>query len=177
MSSESRDRELGMRRKITRRDFLDGAAMAVAGAALGLPGATDDREADPPELTGLRGDQAQVFEYAHRLRDGKPWDSLGAVEEDRESCDLVVVGAGISGLAAAHFYRRHAGPEARILILDPHDDFGGHARRNEFMVGGRLLLANGAASPSRAPARTARSPSGCLPIEPVMSRGSKFASA
>ena len=59
-----------------------------------------------------------------------------------DAVDCVVVGAGISGLAAAWFYReRH--PQARILLLDNHDDFGGHAKRNEFRVGGRLLLGYG----------------------------------
>jgi spermidine dehydrogenase len=137
-----------MNRKITRRDFLDGAAMAVGGVALGLhiPGAqgrANALPAYPPALTGLRGDQDRVFEYAHKLRDGKSWETFGTIEEDSESYDLIVVGAGISGLAAAHFYRQHKGEGARILILDSHDDFGGHARRNEFEVGGRLLLANG----------------------------------
>jgi spermidine dehydrogenase len=148
MTLESRDRELGMNRNITRRDFLDGAAMALGGVALGLhiPGAqgrADALPAYPPALTGLRGDQDRVFEYAHKLRDGKSWETFGSIEEDPESYDLIVVGAGISGLAAAHFYRQHKGEGARILILDSHDDFGGHARRNEFAVGGRLLLANG----------------------------------
>src|SRR5439155_26010155 len=67
---------------------------------------------------------------------GKPVDT-------GETYDLVVVGGGISGLAAAYFYRKHAGSSARILILDNHDDFGGHAKRNEFRPGGRLLLTNG----------------------------------
>jgi spermidine dehydrogenase len=165
MSTDSRDRELGMHRRITRRDFLDGAAMAIGGVAvagsLGLLETTaafargsginplpheegaSGLPAYPPALTGLRGDQDKVFEYAHRLRDGKSWESFGKVEEEPESYDLIVVGAGISGLAAAHFYRKHAGDHARILVLDNHDDFGGHARRNEFEVSGRLLLANG----------------------------------
>jgi spermidine dehydrogenase len=63
--------------------------------------------------------------------------------ETGEKYDLVVVGGGISGLAAAHFYRKQAGPSVRVLILDNHDDFGGHAKRNEFRLGGRTLLANG----------------------------------
>jgi spermidine dehydrogenase len=148
--SEKRDRELGMGRKITRRDFLDGVALAVGGAAVAGPlalarGIDDESEfpSYPPGLTGLQGDQEKVYEFAHRLRDGKKWDSLGAVEEEEDSYDLVVAGAGISGLAAAYFYRARAGKNARILILDPHDDFGGHARRDEFEVSGRLLLANG----------------------------------
>ena len=58
------------------------------------------------------------------------------------SYDLVVVGGGISGLSAAHFYRAK-NPRAKILILENHDDFGGHAKRNEFHVGGRMELING----------------------------------
>src|SRR4029434_3038749 len=110
MAEDSRDRELGMHRKITRRDFLDGAAMAVGaaaleGATLGLraPGGEtggSERPAYPPALTGLRGDQNRGFETAHKLRDGKSWEALGTVEDDAESYDLIVVGAGISGLAA-----------------------------------------------------------------------------
>jgi len=68
-------------------------------------------------------------------------DAAGRLEPE-ERYDLVVVGGGISGLAAAHFYRR-ARPQARILVLDNHDDFGGHAKRNEFTVGGRLLIGYG----------------------------------
>ncbi|HEY1421907.1 MAG TPA: NAD(P)-binding protein [Candidatus Acidoferrum sp.] len=146
-----------MHRKITRRNFLDGAAMAIGGAALAAhlpiavaradggmnPPQEVGRPAYPPALAGLRGDQDRVFEFAHKLRDGKPWKSFGAVEEDSDWFDLIVVGAGISGLAAAHFYRKKNGKDAQILILDSHDDFGGHARRNEFEVSGRMLLANG----------------------------------
>ncbi len=52
-------------------------------------------------------------------------------------------GAGISGLAAAHFYRARAQGSPRILILDNHDDFGGHAKRNEFEVDGRRFITFG----------------------------------
>src|SRR6266481_4722063 len=167
MTLESRDRELGMNRKITRRDFLDGAAMAVGGVALGLhvPGAygrADALPAYPPALTGLRGDQERVFEFAHKLRDGKSWERFGAIEEDSESYDLIVVGAGISGLAAAYFYRKHRGDSARILLLDSHDDFGGHARRNEFEFSGRLLLANGGTQSIESPGEYSKVGKGLL---------------
>ncbi len=148
---DEQDRKLGMNRKITRRDFLDGVALAIGGVAVASGGEepllrSEERAglpAYPPALHGLRGDQDQVFEFAHKLRDGKSWETFGALEDDGEHYDLIVVGAGISGLAAAYFYRQRHGEKARILILDPHDDFGGHARRDEFEVGGRLLLANG----------------------------------
>jgi spermidine dehydrogenase len=116
----------------------------------------------PPALTGLRGDQAQVFEFAHRLRDGQRFDSFGAFEEERETYDLVVVGAGISGLAAAYFYRDRYGDKSKILILDAHDDFGGHARRDEFEVGGRLLVANGGTQSIESPGEYSKAAKGLL---------------
>ncbi|WP_084518174.1 NAD(P)/FAD-dependent oxidoreductase [Microtetraspora niveoalba] len=150
------DRDLGMHRKITRRDFLDGVAVGAAGlaAAAAFPGAAQAAtpaaagaaaggpgSPQPPALTGLRGQQPGSFDVAHAVRDGR--FEPGRVTDTGESYDLVVVGGGISGLAAAWFYRKAAGRKARILILDALDDFGGHARRNEFQVGRHLLLSNG----------------------------------
>ena len=100
----------------------------------------------------MRGDEENVYKFAHALRDGKKWDSLATAEASAESYDLVVVGAGISGLAAAYFYQRKFGKDTRILLLDSHDDFGGHARRDEFEVDGRLLLANGGTQSIESPA-------------------------
>ncbi|HLZ11369.1 MAG TPA: NAD(P)-binding protein [Candidatus Acidoferrum sp.] len=151
--SQSRDRELGMFREITRRDFLNGVAIGVGAATAetmlpSLAWASDGLAAqdapgyNPPALTGLRGSHAGSFEDAHKLRDGNFWKSAGKPADTGESYDLVIVGGGISGLAAAYFWRAQK-PDARILILDNHDDFGGHAKRNEFRPGGRLLLANG----------------------------------
>ena len=149
---EASDRELGMGQPITRRDFVQGAAVGGAGllAAAWLPGcgerqpalppAAQDRAGYyPPRLTGMRGSHPGSFENAHALRDGR---AMPKPLELDEQYDLVVVGAGISGLAAAHFYRQ-AAPNARILLLDNHDDFGGHAKRNEFEEDGKLLLING----------------------------------
>ena len=75
------------------------------------------------------------------MRDGTFWRRRRRCTH-RRSYDLVIVGAGISGLSAALFYRS-AKPDAKILILDNHDDFGGHARRNEYRLNGRLELLNG----------------------------------
>ena len=85
--------------------------------------------------------------------DGDFWEGAGKPEASGETYDLVVVGAGISGLAAAYFYRKSAGPQARILILDNHDDFGGHAKRNEFEVGGRKLLCYGGTQSIESPSK------------------------
>jgi spermidine dehydrogenase len=93
----------------------------------------------PPAATGMRGAHPGSFEAAHGLVQGQHWEA----GETGEHYDLVVVGAGISGLAAAYIYRRDVDADARILILDNHDDFGGHAKRNEFTLDNRLLLAFG----------------------------------
>lgn len=150
----TRDRELGMDRHITRRDFLNGMAVGVGGMLAGpwfsgpsaqtsAPAAQDRPGYYPPTLTGMRGSHPGAFEVAHALRDGTFWEKAGKPVETGEAYDLIVVGGGMSGLAAAYFYRKQAGKSARILILDNHDDFGGHAKRNEFHLGGRMQLTNG----------------------------------
>ena len=156
---DSQDRELGMHRKITRRDFINGVAV-TAGAAL-IPwhllpadGADAQNSSNyyPPALTGLRGSHPGAFEAAHSLRDGTFWDSAGKAEDTGETYDLIIIGGGISGLAAAHFYRNVAGEKARILILDNHDDFGGHAKRNEFRTGNAFRLGFGGTFSIESPA-------------------------
>jgi spermidine dehydrogenase len=156
---DSQDRELGMHRKITRRNFLNGVAV-TAGAALmpwhviAADGADTQNSANyyPPELTGLRGSHPGAFETAHSLRDGTFWDSAAKPEDTGETYDLIIVGGGISGLAAAHFYRKVAGEKSRMLILDNHDDFGGHAKRNEFRVGNAFRLGFGGTFSIESPA-------------------------
>ncbi len=138
---------------ITRRDFLNGVAVGIAGAWIGgcdwVGGQSMPAEAQnapgyyPPILNGMRGSHEGSYAVAHALRDGSFWKTAGAPIATGETYDLVVVGAGIGGLAAAHYYRARAGDASRILILDNHDDFGGHAKRNEFHVDGKVLLANG----------------------------------
>jgi spermidine dehydrogenase len=140
---------------ITRRDFLNGIAIAIVGVPgidagidaladgapdAGPPTAGAPATDYPPARAGLRGSHAGSFEAAHRLRDGGHFDLEAAAVA--EHYDLVVVGAGLSGLAAAYFYRERR-PRARILILDTNDDFGGHAKRNEFIVDGRLVIGYG----------------------------------
>jgi spermidine dehydrogenase len=130
-----------MKQQITRRDFLDGMACAVvAGVAPQPSRALEAAASYPPGRTGYGGSRPEDFAVAHAVRDGKRYDLRAQPAAERY--DFIVIGSGIGGLAAAHYLRR-ARPRARILILDSHDDFGGHARRNEFDVGGRLLLGYG----------------------------------
>lgn len=133
---------------ITRRDFFNGMALTVAAGLTPAAQLAASPSRYPPALTGMRGHHDGSFEAAHDLRDGQvPSFDTVPVEE---RYDLVVVGAGISGLAAAFFYRRQ-NPQARILILDNHDDFGGHAKRNEFTYKRRLLLSYGGSESLQSP--------------------------
>ena len=149
-------RELGMDRRISRRDFLNGVAVgaatslvvmesgepAIAAQTAGAQSSTPDGDY-PPARTGLRGSHPGSFEAAHRVRDGA-YRQFPAIDVDtREVYDLVVVGAGISGMAAAFFFQNALGPDKRVLILENHDDVGGHAKRNEFHYNGRLFLGVG----------------------------------
>jgi spermidine dehydrogenase len=135
--------------QITRRDFLNGVALSIAAGLTPAAQAAADPARYPPALTGMRGHHDGSFEVGHDLRDGKAFlfDRLPV----EERYDLVVVGGGISGLAAAWFYRRAAGRKARILILDNHDDFGGHAKRNEFRLGRRLIIGYGGSESIQSP--------------------------
>ncbi|WP_336211971.1 FAD-dependent oxidoreductase [Nonomuraea sp. LPB2021202275-12-8] len=129
------DRDLGMGRPLSRRDFLDGVAMSAGLATLG---SWEGRAAAPemphtatsaPDLTQLQGDTAQALSVPHALRDGRFWEHAGPAVPTGESYDLVVVGAGVSGMSAAAEWLR-GNPDARVLILDNHDQLGGHRRRS-----------------------------------------------
>ena len=165
------DKTLGMDRPISRRDFLNGVALTI-GSALLPPAALALDESQyapekapgyyPPALTGMRGNHDGTYTYAHRLRDGESWNEMGKPEATGETYDLVVVGAGISGLAAAYFYGKIAGDRASILVLDNHDDFGGHAKRNEFRVGNRTLISHGGTMSIEHPAEYSKEAMGLL---------------
>ncbi|ARN73106.1 NAD(P)/FAD-dependent oxidoreductase [Oceanicoccus sagamiensis] len=141
-----------MTSKVTRRDFLNGMAITVGAGMLAPPplfgqpapsGLSSTAPYYPPTLTGMRGSHKGSFEVAHALA----WQGQKPAQFHplNEHYDLVVVGSGISGLASAWFYQQKMGGTARILIMDNHDDFGGHAKRNEFHYEGRMVLGLGGA--------------------------------
>lgn len=140
-----------MKRKISRREFVSGFALGATAIGLtpleaigqGLaPASIAGDAAYPPLLTGLRGSQPGSFEVAHAVaREGRRYSPPDA--QTGPVYDLVVVGGGISGLSAAKFFRDRRDRPSKILVLDNHDDFGGHARRNEFDIDGRMMLCYG----------------------------------
>lgn len=180
MNKSDNDKKLGMGCPIHRRDFLNGVAMTIGASLfpyeelLGQEAGPDSTAQEyflargitqqdpryyPPALMGMRGSHPGSFEAAHALRDGN--EPKNAIDTG-EHYDLVVVGGGISGLASAYFYRKSVGPDTKILILDNHDDFGGHAKRNEFQAGNRLLLGYGGTQSIEAPGRYSKVASGLL---------------
>jgi spermidine dehydrogenase len=152
--SDRAARDLGMDRRIPRRDFLNGVAIGVTGAlalrhmdlaasAEQSAGGSRLSDAYPPARAGLRGNYPDAVREFAPMQNGA-YRQFPAVDADTaEEYDLVVVGGGISGLSAAHFWRRALGTSQKILILDNHDDFGGHAKRNEFTYQGRTFISYG----------------------------------
>ena len=134
--------------KIARRDFINGTLM-VAGASM-LPFKSTSQAVMaalkpsyyPPAFTGLRGSHPGSNEHAHSQAWTKQKD-WGPTTDLKEEYDLVVVGGGLSGLSAAYFYQQEHGRDKKVLILDNHDDFGGHAKRNEHTIDGDTRLGEG----------------------------------
>ncbi len=134
--------------EITRRDFINGTLM-VAGSSC-VPSDSTDQSAIaaldptyyPPALTGLRGSHPGSNDHAHN-RAWAGFSDWGVTTELSESYDLVVVGGGLSGLAAAYFFQKRHGADKRVLVLDNHDDFGGHAKRNEHTIDGDTRITYG----------------------------------
>jgi spermidine dehydrogenase len=156
MGWSEKDKRLGMDRPITRRQFFDGVAVAAGsvaawhlagGAAEAFAPAEDG--AYPPRSNGLQGQTEASRLVMHGLRDEA--FVVSEAEDSGEAYDLVVVGAGISGLAAAFLWRQQAGADQRVLLIDPLADFGGHAKRNEFTSGGRLVIGYGGSQSMQTP--------------------------
>jgi len=149
MNWNKKDKQLGMDKPISRRDFLDGVAITASSLAAAkllapLNALAQDNATYPPLESGLRGQTDASFNIMHALRDGSFWKNAKASHATGEHYDLVVIGAGLSGLAAAFIYRQQAGADKSVLIIDPLDDFGGHAKRNEYITkSGKTLIGYG----------------------------------
>ena len=148
MTLRSEYRDLGMDRRIARRDFLNGMAVGIGGIYAALH--TADARAQtasapdyPPQATGLRGHYPAAIQHFDAIDRGAFANYPPVDVSTGEIYDLVIVGGGLSGLSAAYFWQRALGPSQRVLILDNHDDFGGHAKRNEFTHGGRTYIGYG----------------------------------
>lgn len=156
MPWSDKDKRLGMDRPITRRQFFDGVAVAAGSvAAWSMMGGhahaftPQDNSTYPPRSNGLQGQTESARMVMHAIRD-ETFTAAPATDTG-ETYDLVVVGAGISGLAAAFLWRQQAGADKRVLLIDPLADFGGHAKRNEFMVGDRLVIGYGGSQSMQTP--------------------------
>jgi spermidine dehydrogenase len=151
-SKQSGDKELGMQAEITRRDFL-GSTLLASGALL-LDSLTPEEllaQAQKDEFTGYggvgeystsNGNTLQVLQAGHKIRDAAYEPLPKDVVDTGETYDCVIIGGGISGIAAALFFQRQAGPRAKCLLLENHPIFGGEAKQNEFLVDSKRLIAH-----------------------------------
>ena len=145
------DESLGMSEPISRRDFVNGALLAGAGALLNRRLQPSISPADSwngysgiGDYRGSNGNTYDVMTAAHAIRDGA--FERSDVVDTGEMHDLVVVGGGLSGLAAAVFFQKYKGSGGRCLVIDNHAIFGGEAKRNEFLVDGQRLIAHQASA-------------------------------
>ncbi|HEY2933423.1 MAG TPA: NAD(P)-binding protein [Acidobacteriota bacterium] len=137
-----------MSQPVTRRDFLN-ASLLGAGSVL-LHGLSPlelqaqkqswDGYSGVGDYSGSNGNTQEVLQIAHRIRDGE-FDQLPAdIEDTGETFDLIIVGGGMSGLGAAHLFKKTKKPGQKCLLLENHRVFGGESKRNEFIVNGQRLI-------------------------------------
>ena len=138
---------------ITRRDFLGGVLIGAGAALLSAPApllAARNRNqkifSDPwtgyggvGDYARSNGNTASVRQAAHLIRDGHAPALADTAEDTGEIFDMVVIGGGFAGHAAAFQFHKKYGPDGRCLILDNHPIFGGEAKQNEFDVDGYRL--------------------------------------
>jgi spermidine dehydrogenase len=137
------DRALGMDAEVARADFLDGRPQRThPGGAVAMLAKEDwDGYSGVGDYAGANGNTHAVMTAGHGIRDALYTGQLKSAQATGETFDCVVVGGGISGLAAAHLYSEKTGRSKRCLVLEDHSIFGGEARRNEFIVDGHRLIA------------------------------------
>ncbi len=151
----SEDKELGIHTEITRRDFLNAAALG-SGAALLESAAprvlraagrapSDDWNAwtgyaGVGDYARSNGNTFEVMSAGHGIRDHLYEQAIAAATETGETYDLVIAGGGYSGVVAAYTFLKKTGRRRQCLILDNHPIMGGEAKRNEFLVRGERLI-------------------------------------
>ena len=146
------DKELGLDRTITRRDFGYGTSLLLSTAVVGC-GKSIDKEIQSNsgysfdvsanwygpggigDYAKSHGNTPELIKTAHEVRSGRFNKNNAHAVDSGEEYDLVVVGGGFSGLSAAYHFNR-LNPAGRVLILDNHPLFGGEAKRNDFNVNG-----------------------------------------
>ncbi|HEY1264587.1 MAG TPA: NAD(P)-binding protein, partial [Terriglobales bacterium] len=145
------DRALGMNQRISRRDFLNSSLLASGGLLMSGLSPMDLLAEAGPDWNGFggvgdysrsNGNTWEVLSAGHTIRDHQYEQLPPDIADTGETYDCVIVGGGISGLAAALFFFRQAGTGRKCLVLDNHAIFGGEAKRNEFMVDGHRLIAH-----------------------------------
>ncbi len=136
---------LGMNQRICRRDFLNSTLLASGSLLLESLAPTQLLARDDWTGYGGVGDYAdsngntlEVMRAGHAFRDHVFDSPPGGTIDTGEVFDCVVVGGGLSGLAAALFVKQEG---MRCLVLENHPIFGGEAKRNEFIVDGKRLVA------------------------------------
>lgn len=136
-----------MNEPISRRDFLNGTILAGAGLLFG-GGLPDEISPDYAwngyggvgDYRRSNGNTWDVMTTAHAMRDGTFERRIAGASDTGEMYDMVAVGGGLSGLAAAVFFQKNKG--GRCLVIDNHPIFGGEAKRNEFLVDGQTVVAH-----------------------------------
>ena len=131
--------------RIIRRDFLNRTLLGAGAALLRMP--PPAAAADIYTGYGGVGDYARsngdpwpVVEAGHRLRDSQFAAGLAHASDTGEQFDVIILGAGLTGLSAAYYLRQARGASHRSLVLENHAIFGGHCKQNEFLVDGKRLI-------------------------------------
>ena len=142
---------------ITRRDFINGTLMVAGSSMHAVRSKRPGRHGSPGSIVlstsapWTQGKSPGIKRGTHIARAWNGRSDWGPTTNLSETYDLVVVGGGLSGLAAAYFYQQEHGRDKKVLVLDNHDDFGGHAKRNEHTVAGHTLLGEGGSESFESP--------------------------
>ncbi len=141
-------------RDIDRRDLLNSTLLAAGGIL--LSSVTPLQLLAKEDWTGYggvgdyapsNGNTYEVMTAGHEIRDHKFERRPQQPVETGEEYDCLIVGGGISGIAAALLFQRQSKKDHTCLVIDNHPVFGGEAKRNEFNIDGqRLMIHQGSAA-------------------------------